>query len=82
MPNNYENEITQMVSEIIEVPVEKLKPDADFFTDLGVDSLKAIEIVAAFEKKYRQIIPEQDIPKIRTIKQILDYTKNLEKKSK
>ena len=82
MPNNYEREITQMVSEIIEVPVEKLKPDADFFTDLGVDSLKAIEIVAAFEKKYRQIIPEQDIPKIRTIKQILDYTKNLEKKSK
>jgi acyl carrier protein len=82
MPNNYESEITQMVSEIIEVPVEKLKPDADFFTDLGVDSLKAIEIVAAFEKKYRQIIPEQDIPKIRTIKQILDYTKNLEKKSK
>ena len=82
MPNNYENEITQMVSEILEVPIEKLKPDADFFTDLGVDSLKAIEIVAAFEKKYRQIIPEQDIPKIRTIKQILDYTKNLEKPAK
>ena len=30
MPNNYESEITQMVSEIIEVPVEKLKPDADY----------------------------------------------------
>jgi len=82
MPSNYESEITQMVSEIIEVPIEKLKLDADFFTDLGVDSLKAIEIVAAFEKKYRQIIPEQDIPKIRTIKQILDYTKNLEKPAK
>jgi acyl carrier protein len=82
MPNNYEQEITQMVSEIIEIPAEKIAPDADFFTDLGVDSLKAIEIVAAFEKKYRQIIPEQDIPKIRTIKQILDYTKNLNKDTK
>jgi acyl carrier protein len=82
MPNNYEKEITQMVSEIIEIPAEKLSPDADFFTDLGVDSLKAIEIVAAFEKKYRQIIPEQDIPKIRTIRQILDYTKNIKKDTK
>jgi acyl carrier protein len=68
-----------MVSEIIEIPVEKLSPDADFFTELAVDSLKAIEIVAAFEKKYRQIIPEADIPKIRTIRQILEYTKNLKK---
>jgi len=79
MGNNYEEEIKQMVSEIIEVPVEKLKPDADFFTDLGVDSLKAIEIVAAFEKKYRQIIPEKDIPKIRTISQVVEYTKGLKK---
>ncbi len=75
MSNNYEQEITQMVSEIIEIPVDKIKPDADFFSDLGVDSLKAIEIVAAFEKKYRKVIPEQDIPKIRTIRQIVEYTK-------
>ncbi len=82
MPSNYEKEITQLVSEIIEIPEEKIAPDADFFTDLGVDSLKAIEIVAAFEKKYRLIIPEQDIPKIRTVKHILDYTKNIKKETK
>lgn len=77
MPDIYETEITKMVSDIIEVPVAKLTADADFFTDLGVDSLKAIEIVAAFEKKYRMIIPEQDIPKVRTIRQIIEYTKKL-----
>lgn len=75
-----ENEIKELVSEIIEVPIEKLKPDADFFKDLGVDSLKAIEIVAAFEKKYRSVIPEKDIPKIRTVNQIIEYTKNIKKK--
>lgn len=80
MAGNQEQEIKQMVSEVIEVPEDKLTLDADFFTDLGVDSLKAIEIVAAFEKKYRMVIPEEDIPKIRTIKQILDYyTKNTKK---
>jgi len=77
MAANVEADIAKMVAEIIEVPVEKLKPDSDFFKDLGVDSLKAIEIVAAFEKKYRVIIPEKDIPKIRTLAQILEYTKGL-----
>ena len=77
MENNYEGKVKKLVSEIIEVPVEKLEPDADFFKDLGVDSLKAIEIVAAFEKKFRIIIPEKDIPTIRNMRQIIEYTKPL-----
>lgn len=79
MSNNFEEEIRSMVSEILEVPEEKLTIDADFFDDLNVDSLKAIEIVAAFEKKYRVIIPESDIPNIRNLGQIVEYTKNLKK---
>ena len=74
MGNNIEEEIRTMVSEILEVPVEKLVPDVDFFRDLNVDSLKAIEIVAAFEKKYRIIVPEEDIPKIRNLGQLIEYT--------
>lgn len=72
-----ELEIRKMVAEIIEVPEEKLSLDTDFFNDLNVDSLKAIEIVAAFEKKYRVVIPEKDIPNIRNLGQIVDYAKNL-----
>lgn len=77
MSINVEEEIKRMVSDIIEVPVEKLTTEADLFKDLNVDSLKAIEIVAAFEKKFRIIVPENDIPKIRNIGQIIEYTRNL-----
>ncbi len=79
MSHNFEEEIKDMVAEILEVPVEKLTPDADFFKDLNVDSLKAIEIVAAFEKKYRVLIPEKDIPDIRNLGQLTEYTKDLKK---
>ena len=79
MNNNFEEEVKNLVSEIVEVPVEKLTPEVDFFSDLNIDSLKAIEIVAAFEKKYRLIVPEKDIPNIRNIGQIVEYTKSLEK---
>ena len=77
MQNTIEEEVKKLVADITEVPVEKLAPDADFFRDLGIDSLKAIEIVAAFEKKYRVIIPESDIPNIRNLRQVLKYTEKL-----
>ncbi len=79
MSNNFEEEVKKIIADITEVPVEKLTLDADFFKDLGIDSLKAIEIVAAFEKKYRIIIPENDIPNIRNLKQVLKYTEKLKK---
>lgn len=79
MVRDFEKEIKLLVSDIIEIPPEKLDTEADLFKDLNVDSLKAIEIVAAFEKKYRVIIPEQDIPKIKNIAQIVEYTKDIKK---
>lgn len=72
MTDNIE-EVKRLVSDITDVPVEKLAPDADFFKDLNIDSLKAIEIVAAFEKRYRIVIPDNEIPNIRTIRNIVDY---------
>jgi acyl carrier protein len=77
MSNNHEEEVRKMISEIIEVPEKELTPDADFFNDLGIDSLKAIEIVAAFEKKYRIVIPENDIPNIRNLRQVVKYTEKI-----
>ena len=77
MSENIDEELRALVSDIIEVPVEKILPETDFIKDLQVDSLKAIEIVAAVEKKYRVVIPEQDIPKLINLAQITKYVKNL-----
>lgn len=79
MSNNYEQEIREMISSVTHVPAEKITLDANFFTDLDIDSLKAIEIVAAFEKKYRIIIPENEVPGIRNLKDVLEYTKGISK---
>ncbi len=73
MSRDYEEDIRNMVSEILEVPAGQLSADTDFFIDLDIDSLKAIEIVAAFERRYRIIIPEVDIPGIRTLSHLLAY---------
>ncbi len=79
MSDNFEDELKNLISDIIEIPVGKLTPEADFIDDLQVDSLKSIEIVAAVERKYRIVIPEEDIPKVRNLGQIAKYIKTLKK---
>ena len=78
MPTPSEQEITQLVAEIIEIPADKLKPDADFFNDLDVDSMKALEIVASIEKKFKIIIPEGEIPKVRSLSHVFELAKKLD----
>jgi acyl carrier protein len=60
-------EIKSLVADIIEIPEEELNGDASFVEDLGVDSLMALEIVAAIEKKYRIQIPEENLQRVKTL---------------
>jgi len=76
MANKLDDELKKIVSLITEIPLDKLKPDADFFDDLKIDSMKAIEIVAAFEKKYKVVIPEEEIPKMRSLNKIIAFAKD------
>jgi acyl carrier protein len=63
-------EVRGLVSEIIEIEPEKIKDEAEFVKDLGVDSMMALEIVASIEKKYKVVIPEEKIPAIRSLKDV------------
>jgi acyl carrier protein len=69
--------VKQFVSEIAEIPEEKLKDDARFYEDLNVDSMMALEIVAKIEKEYRVPIPEKEIPKIRSLQDVYKLLEQL-----
>jgi len=60
-------EVKKLISEITEVPEKDLKEDAKFVEDLGIDSMMALEIVASLEKKYKVVIPEDEIPNVRSL---------------
>lgn len=70
MPENIDSlemELKQLISEVTGRDVEELKSDANFWQDLGIDSIKAIEITVAIERKYKIRIRDEQIPKITTI---------------
>lgn len=70
-----EEEIREIVAEIIEVEQEEIGPDTNLVTELGADSMMALEILATIEKKYKLVIPEKELPNMITLSQILDVIK-------
>ena len=61
------NDIRELVAEILEIEPDEINPNADFVKDLGMDSMMALEILAAIEKKYRIVIPEETLPKFTSL---------------
>lgn len=70
-------EIKKMIAEVGEISEGEITEDARFAEDLGVDSMMALEIVATIEKKYRIAIPEEEIPKIRSLKDVYNLLEGL-----
>jgi acyl carrier protein len=72
-----EQEIKTLVSKIIKVDESRIDPDANIFSEYGVDSLLGVEILAGLDKKYGLDVPEQKIREIKTVNDIIRITKGL-----
>lgn len=77
VPEDLGKQIKDIVLKVIEMEADEVAADADFVNDLGVDSLKAIEITGAIEKAFRVVVPEEKIRDIRTLNQAITLTDQL-----
>ncbi len=66
-----EKVVKSVIAKIVEIDVKKIKPDTDFAKDLNMNSMTALEILAALEKIYKIEIPEEYLPRMRSLKDIL-----------
>ncbi|MEW6008888.1 MAG: acyl carrier protein [Candidatus Omnitrophota bacterium] len=81
--DNLEKDLVQLIADITGRDPAELKPEVNFWKDLGIDSIKAIEITVAIERKYKISIRDEQIPKITTIGEAVKVVKqSLEKKDK
>ena len=73
-----EMEIEEKVKSLV---VEKLKVDAgqirleSKFNDLGADSLETMDLIMAFEDAFGITIEDQDMAKITTVGEAIDFIK-------
>jgi acyl carrier protein len=74
---NLEKEIISILSEISGVDESDIKPETDLAKDLDIDSIKAIEITVAIEKKFKISVRDEDVPKIMTLRQAVELVGQL-----
>ena len=72
-----EREIISIVSDVSGYEPEEITPDKNFFKDLEIDSIKAIEITVAIEKKFKVSVRDEDVPNITTVRQAVDMVNQL-----
>lgn len=60
------------MSDIIEIPLEELDCDAHLIDELGVDSLLALEVVSALEKRFGIEVPEEELVEFTTVNKIIE----------
>ncbi len=56
-----------------EIPSEKIRPEANLFKDLEMDSIDALDWFAAMQAKVGLPIIEKELKKIRTVQDVVDY---------
>jgi acyl carrier protein len=62
------SELREIVAEVLEVEPDEVTDSGDFVEEYEADSLRAIEILARIEKKYRVEIPQSELAGMRTLK--------------
>lgn len=72
--------LLSLVSKVIEISEENINLNSDLSMDLGMDSLLRVEILTAIDKKLGIYIPDELSYKIQTFKDIVDTTREYEKK--
>ena len=56
-----------------EIPSEKIKPNANLFKDLEMDSIDALDWFAAMQSEIGLPIIEKELKTIRTVQDVVDY---------
>jgi len=65
--------VQEIVSSQLVIDKSEITLESSFENDLGADSLDAVELVMALEKKFGVEIPDEDAAYLRTVQDAVDY---------
>ena len=68
-------EVKKLIAEVTEREPEEITDTALFADELGVDSLMAMEVMVAVDKKYKINIPEEEFSTIRTLNDAVEVVR-------
>jgi acyl carrier protein len=75
--DDIEKAVISIISDVSGFDEEEITPETNFYKDLEIDSIKAIEITVAIEKKFKISVRDEDVPNITTVKQAVELVNKL-----
>ena len=69
---NFEK-IKAIIADTLSCEEEKITMEANLFDDLGADSLDAVELNMAFEDEFGFAVPDEELGKMKTVADIVNY---------
>ena len=68
-----EDKMIDIIVEQLSVDRDKVVSGASFVDDLGADSLDLVELIMEMEELFGVAIADEELEKIRTIKDVVDF---------
>ena len=65
--------LQQIIAGVLNVDVNEITMETTFKEDLGADSLDLFEVVMGIEEEFDVTIENEDLEKIETVKDAIDY---------
>jgi acyl carrier protein len=66
-------ELREFVADVLDLDVESVTDDANFMAELGVDSLKALEVLVALERRYQIKLNEEELKDMTCFADVRDF---------
>ena len=70
---NLTDKVKEIIAKQLSVKVDAIQDTTNIAEELGADSLDLVEILMSLEDEFAISIPDEMIPQIKTIKDIVDF---------
>ena len=75
-PDEIRTGLAEILQDVADVTPEDVVDDKSFTDDLDVDSLSMVEVAMAAEEKFGVKIPDDELPKLKTVGDAISYIQN------
>lgn len=70
--------ILEIIAEQFNMDVNELYEDMNFQEDLNADSIELVELVMTIEEEFETEVSEEDLEKLKTIGDVIDFVEDLD----
>ena len=75
---DYKDEIRSLIAQIGEVDISRVADDTHLSNDLGLDSLRALELMVALEDKFKIRVPEEELGRFTNVSSLAELVTELQ----